>query len=299
MQPSTFLSALLFTVSVAAKLSKPPLHENLDYLEAGLKAHLQSPPYQVTEWNPGWIAEDCKSIAENENLNPADVKTYSVKYDDCSAPWILCRHKDSPSPVGNLFDRMGRLPVGTRQFVRHVIALPDPNSGHAYNANGNVAMFNIVDSVSVFIHEAGHSLDFQQAFVDTPLSTSANWINNYNQDSAVPDPYAQTNQAENVAQNIVVSTFNENVPGKFIGVEPNAAKIFHQYATVITEARNAGNLITAGGTCTRRLANSGAVYIGGRRMKKRGTAPDTSLGDDIEVLAPQTYHSGSDCGISW
>lgn len=90
------------------------------------------------------------------------------------------------------------------------------NGGHAYNSNGSIAMFNHINGdLTVFIHEPGCSLDLLGAYKDKPLSSSSNWIDNYNQDTNVPDPYAQTNQIENVAQNTVVGTFNENMPGGF------------------------------------------------------------------------------------
>lgn len=72
----------------------------------------------------------------------------------------------------NLIDRFGKLPVLTRQWVRHIIALPDPAGGHAYNWNGNIAMFNIIDNMDVFVHESGHSLDLLGAYADKPLSST-------------------------------------------------------------------------------------------------------------------------------
>ncbi|KAL8991624.1 MAG: hypothetical protein Q9169_007808, partial [Polycauliona sp. 2 TL-2023] len=83
----------------------------------------------------------------------------------------------------------------------------------------------------------------------------AKWTNEYNQDSAVPDPYAQTNQVENVAQNTAVTTYERNVPGGFFGLNPNANRIFHQYATVDTQQRETSppNLLVR---VRRRLASS-------------------------------------------
>jgi hypothetical protein len=92
-------------------------------------------------------------------------------FSQCSEAWVICWHKDSPSPLENLIDRFGKLPVLTRQWVRHIIALPDPAGGHAYNWNGNIAMFNVVDDMDVFVHESGHSLDLLGAYADNPLSS--------------------------------------------------------------------------------------------------------------------------------
>jgi hypothetical protein len=105
-------------------------------------------------------------------FHPLMIKLHRIDNQQCSEAWVICRHKDSPSPLENLIDRFGKLPVLTRQWVRHIIALPDPAGGHAYNWNGNIAMFNIIDDMDVFVHESGHSLDLLGAYADKPLSSS-------------------------------------------------------------------------------------------------------------------------------
>ena len=228
-----------------------------------------------------------------------------------------------------MIDLFGKVPVHMRQWVRHMIALPDPNGGHAYNSNGNIAMFNIIDGdVTVFIHETGHSLDLLGAYTDKPLSSSNYWLTQYADDSNVPDPYAQSNQVENVAQNTVVATFNENVPGGFDTVEKNGGAIFHQYATLQTEADAAdpGNILKPGGKCTRRLENSTPVQQGGptevgvgaavsavaglvsgvpppsSRIMRRGQAapmPDVSLADHIKVIPAVKFDTKAQCKHTW
>jgi hypothetical protein len=116
-----------------------------------------------------------------------------------------------------------------------------------------------------------------------------------------------------VAQNTVVASFNENVPGAFASVDSNYGAIFHQFATIITEARNAGeadggaSLITPGGpnVCTGRLANSAAVSQPSSKRairamrQKRGEKPDVSLSDKVNVIASKDFHTGEDCKKSW
>ena len=167
-------------------------------------------------------------------------------------------------------------------------------------------MFNRINGdLTVFIHETSHSLDLLGAYADKPLSSSQNWINNYNQDSNVPDPYAQTNQVENVAQNSVVDAFNLNVPNGFASVEPKWQNIFHQYATIQTEQRNAGNLLVPGGTCTQRLTNSAPVsQTSSKRWlpQKRvvlGPKPDVSLAPGIKVIPPKDFDTSKDCKHTW
>ncbi|KAI9792066.1 MAG: hypothetical protein M1816_003048 [Peltula sp. TS41687] len=280
------------SVAWAELLDKPALRDNLNHLKQGLMDYLPSTPSTYTKWPRGWIADDCKSMTEKAGLDPVNVTTYAVTYNDCDTPWILCWHKDSPSPLTNLIDRFGRLPVRTREWVRHVIALPDPKGNNAYNDRGNIAMFNQVDNMNVFVHEAAHSLDLLGAFrhaEHTPLNNWANWTANYELDSHVPDNYARVNQVENVAQNTVVATFNANVQGGLEIVEPNWEKSY--------------NLIRPGGTCSRRLTNSDAVPIVDMaisRVRSRdaagqlGDKPDVGLPAGIAVIPPKEFHSG-DC----
>ncbi|KAL8852004.1 MAG: hypothetical protein Q9221_003109 [Calogaya cf. arnoldii] len=299
------LAFSLLATSSRAALDKPALRPNLDYLEQGLLDNLQPTRSTWDIWGPGWIPEDCKRMTANAGLNPFDVETYNVKYDDCDMAWVLCRHKSSPDPLINLIDLFGRVPVKTRQYVRHVIALPRPEGGYAYISNANIAMFNRISrgALSVLIHEAGHSLD--AIAYSEPLSPSQNWLNNYNQDSHVPDSYARASQAENVAQNTVVDTYNVNVPGDFAGVEPEWQKIFHQFATVQTVQRNAGNLLVRGGTCTSRLYNSAPVPQGtgakrwlGRRVAM-GPKPNVAMPKGLKVIPNKEFSTEGKCQLRW
>ncbi|KAL8778385.1 MAG: hypothetical protein Q9213_007440 [Squamulea squamosa] len=298
--------SLLAAFTQAQQLSKPALQPSVDYLNQGLVNNL-SPTHSTWDiWGPGYIAQGCKDMTQRAGLNPADVETYNVHYDDCSTAWVICRHKSVTEPLINLIDLFGRLPVHTRQYVRHLIHLPTPSSGgYAYNWNGNVAVHSRVtgDIMWAFIHEAGHSLDLLGAYPDKPLSSSANWINNYNQDPNVPDSYAQTSQVENVAQNTVVDTYNLVVPNGFAGVEPGWQNIFHQFATVQTAQRNAGNLLVPGGTCTSRLTNSAPVLQSSMKRWLQGRAlgppPNVALPHDMKVIPGKEFNTKDICKIHW
>ncbi|KAL8752532.1 MAG: hypothetical protein Q9199_005677 [Rusavskia elegans] len=256
--------ALFAALVSSQRLTKPALQPDLENLQSGFINNLKPVASTRTAYQAGYIPTDCKRIAQNEGHNPADIQSWNVKYSDCSAVWVFCYHKNSNGPLNDLIDRFGRLPVHTRQFSRHVMSLPSAN-GYAYNSGGNLVFFGTtLSNLNVHIHEAAHSLDLLGAFYpDKPLSGSTKWTNEYNLDSAVPDPYAQTNQVENVAQNTVVTTYERNVPGGFFGLNPNANRIFHQYATVDTEQRNAAppSLLVVGGTCTGRLQDSAPVLV--------------------------------------
>jgi hypothetical protein len=163
--------------------------------------------------------------------------------------------------------------------------------------------------LSVILHETAHSLDLSGAYKDQPLSSSDTWWNNYNQDSHVPDNYAQSNAIEDVAQNTVVAIFNENVPGGFGTIEPNWNNLFHQYSTIIGESNDAGKgngLLTPGHNegCTHRMPSSAPVAVDGKKRrdaKARRSAPKVELSRHIVPI-----HTGrrgldkhSNCTLTW
>ena len=132
------------TLAVTDPLDKPLLADSLDYLPKSLLQFLQPTNGWYTQWGPDWIPADCKSMAEDTNLSATDVDVFNVQYNDvgirsafsktstltCPSQcpndlWILCRHKDSPDPILNMIDLFGRVPIQSRQWVRHIINLPD------------------------------------------------------------------------------------------------------------------------------------------------------------------------------
>lgn len=215
----------------------------------------------------------------------------------------MCYHKNSPKPFDTLVNTFGRLPVHTRDFVRHVVSVPSPND-YAYNFDANVVFFgNTLNSLNVHLHESAHSLDLQNAYPEKPLSSSAKWLNAYRQDSAVPDPYSQTNQVENVAQNTVVASYQKNVPGGFTGLNPNANRIKNQFSTVVAQQKDGGNLLIPGGNCRKRLPNSEAVPVGGTGQavaaastEAIGEKPDVSIKDTtLEILPEVSFDTREAC----
>ncbi|KAL8861606.1 MAG: hypothetical protein Q9178_002131 [Gyalolechia marmorata] len=188
------------------------------------------------------------------------------------------------------------MPVRTRQYVRHVISLPS-SGDFAYNSGGNIAMFGrTINNINVYFHEAAHSLDLLGAYPIKPLSSSAKWASEYNLDSAVPDPYAQTNQVENVAQNTVVTAYERNVPGGFFGLNPDANRIFHQFATVDTQQREGGTLLVKGGSCTGRLANSAPVPVAGTSKRTAAVSmPNVDLPAGLTVVPGKDFSTKGSC----
>ena len=79
---STIFASALFTLAVTDPLNKPPLADNLDYLQKGLLQSLQTTDGWYTQWGPDWIPTDCKVMTENAKLSSTDVEVFNVQYDD-------------------------------------------------------------------------------------------------------------------------------------------------------------------------------------------------------------------------
>lgn len=160
-------------------------------------------------------------------------------------------------------------------------------------------MFDRVDrDLTLFIHETGHSLDLLGAYPDKPLSNSSTWLTRYANDSHVPDPYSQTNQIEDLAQNTVVAAYDLNVAGGFGAVEPNWREVYSQFRTIGDEQAKAGNMLVKGGVCGGRLANSPVVNVkGNSRVMARGLGepPDVGLSDSVDVIEPVEFDTSEDC----
>ncbi|KAL2829044.1 hypothetical protein BJY01DRAFT_228166 [Aspergillus pseudoustus] len=248
------ISALSLATLGAATLDKPALTSNLDYLLDGNTAALPTTAHSIAIWSAGWIPQDCKDLGEGEDLSATDFEVYQITYEDCGDPWLVCRHKEAPNDIFAIAETFGRVPVSIRDWVRQILVLPGGNS--AFATNGNVAFFGTTDeNVDVVIHESGHCLDGFAAFGEV-INTSEGFLAAYDADTHVPDDYARSSQAENVAQNTVVAVYDSNVPGGFPGIQPNYTAIENQYSYI---KKIGGDALIPGGTCNRHLENSETV----------------------------------------
>lgn len=169
----------------------------------------------------------------------------------------------------------------------------------AYNSGGNIVMMDRINGdLTVFIHETGHSLDLLGAYPNKPLSSSELWLRQYAKDSHVPDPYSQTNQREDIAQNTVVAAYDLNVHGGFGTVEPKWREVFHQFHTIEVEQMKVGNLLVSGGACTGRLQNSKAVRVKiNSTVMARGVGepPRVGLFGDVDVIQSLEFNTREGC----
>ncbi|RDW70674.1 uncharacterized protein DSM5745_08185 [Aspergillus mulundensis] len=250
-------ASALFLTFARAQLDKPALTSNLDYLLEGNANNLPTVNRQIAIWASGYIPKDCQDLGAGEGYDASEFEVYEVTYDDCADPWLFCRHKDVETTIETAAETFSKLPVKVRDWVRQILLLPGADS--AFAINGNVAFFGSTGgNVDVMIHESAHGLDGFAAFGEN-LSTSEGFLAAYDADTHVPDDYARSSQAENVAQNTVVAVYDKNVPGGFPGVQEQYTAILNQYSYIEDKA---GDALLPGGTCDRHLENSETVVLG-------------------------------------
>lgn len=109
-----------------------------------------------------------------------------------------------------------------RQWVRALMDIPAEGTS-AYSYDGILAVYKANDRmISVLIHESAHST------VPNPDDGYRELFDAYDQDVGVPDDYAQTNMAENLAQVTVITVFDLNVPGGIPSVDGDWWKMKNQ-----------------------------------------------------------------------
>ncbi|KAK7943503.1 uncharacterized protein PG986_012616 [Apiospora aurea] len=295
-------------VDIWARLDKPAVRKDFTGFEPLLVANLPETKYNISVWARGWIPSDCNGYADSHNVSAADFIIYQVQYNDCGDPWIMCYHKDSETSIENIAKQFGRIPIQMREWVKHVVTIPD-KMGWAYMDKGNTVFMRPTDSmVTTMIHETAHAVDLNGGYGGSLLSGSALWADNYAQDSHVPDDYSATDTVEDVAQSTVVAVLNENVQGPnggFATIEPNWQAVFHQYATITTQARNygRGNSMLVPGenvACAHRLPNSSPVAINTVARVLGRWRPDVRLSRRVRVIQALSQHLGpTNCTIHW
>lgn len=117
------LVALAALIAVAAGAGKPYLPTikppfDWDRMETDFLTYLTPTNSSVRNWQAGWIPKACSDFAQDHNLNESDFKVFNVYYEDCSEPWIFCRHNDAAASEHDMIEMFGRMPVDMRSYVR-------------------------------------------------------------------------------------------------------------------------------------------------------------------------------------
>lgn len=94
-----------------------------------------------------------------------------------------------------------QVPLFLRKFVSSYAAIPD-NTG-AYTAGGHITLFGAMDT-DVFIHESTHAYDGGNVISGNELSSQPAYLKALAADTCSPDEYANVNNVECFAQDMVV-----------------------------------------------------------------------------------------------
>ena len=78
--------------------------------------------WHYEDWDQHWMPESCLVEAELNKLSGSDFRVRTVWYDDCKAPWIVCRHTEAKEPWDTLLSVSITTPP---------LQLPVPNLPHS------------------------------------------------------------------------------------------------------------------------------------------------------------------------
>ena len=178
------------------------------------------------------------SLGGDENLchcsgtKPKSVHT--VKYHGPpDQKLVLCMCENAVMNAHYMIDTMGKVPHVIRQNNKAMLSAMEGKCGGA-GSNGDVSYYCGKNMhVSVFIHESAHSFDKGK-------SASSEWHNAVAKDSCVPDPYGNTNYADNFAQVVVLWVHlvgkgrDKNFGGDQFACMKNQLKLMAKYLPAAT-----------------------------------------------------------------
>ncbi|KAI0146495.1 hypothetical protein BJ166DRAFT_596477 [Pestalotiopsis sp. NC0098] len=255
--------ALCAAVRSALSSSKPPLWENLDQFSPALTSELPMTDLSITPWEPGVISQGCMNVTIKDEQDPRTFSAYSVKYDDCGQSWNFCIQNGSNQSIEDLAITFGQTPVRLRQYTSDVVMSTD---GFGALVGNQTLMLYMPATVQMLLHEMTHNADMALAYKTPGISLCSFWSDAYDQDPAVPDNYAQTNQPENFAQFTGLVVYSRMTNGQLLTDQPDLWKIQNQFKTMADEGDNGqhgGRMFDydKGLNCSFRSANSPPVRV--------------------------------------
>ncbi|KAL8756542.1 MAG: hypothetical protein Q9199_002868 [Rusavskia elegans] len=213
MHVSSFAFVTAFSSAPAAsqRPTKPPLQDNLDNLKSGLVNNIKVTQNTKEKFKADWMP---KSLVR---------------------PWIMCYHKNSPQPLDALINTISRLPVHTRDFVRHFVSIPS--------------------APKLRLQPRRHPHLLRQTPSTAPPSTSTNppTLSTSKKPTRIRSalllrhmaaslrkrfhgpgpPIPRPTRSKTVASNTVVVSFQKNVPGGVEGIKKQSGKIRNQYSRLL------------------------------------------------------------------
>ncbi|KAI9373410.1 hypothetical protein BJX61DRAFT_502891 [Aspergillus egyptiacus] len=259
-------SLLSLSHSTLAQLTKPIMSPAVpfDQMDSVLYSSLNPTPATHTAWEYGTLPARCHDVAIGwEDKSPYDMEVYDVRYEDCDTPWVFCRHKDAELTLEQMVDNFGRLPVRLRNLVRVQLAFPNDEGSllaYAFSDLGDIVFTgDMYPYIRFWFHEIGHIRDRNVNASAGDYSASEEWLAVYDKDDYICDAYAQTNHAENFAQEVVVAAYDRLVPGGIASLVPNYSDIYNQFVDV---QEVMGAELCPGGRCNRLFEDDRIVCMG-------------------------------------
>ncbi len=137
-----------------------------------------------------------KTLCQCNGAQPQSVQTITY-YGSYNQSIVLCMCPNAVMNSSYMSNTMGKVPYAVRLNDKGMNSATTGTCGGA-GSSGDVIVFCDPDmAVTVFIHESSHSFDKGK-------SASQQWASAVANDTCVPDPYANTNYAEDFAQVVVV-----------------------------------------------------------------------------------------------
>lgn len=208
MTPLTQLTLLVTLLALAIHAQKTHTAFLEDYTILDEREE-HKPPFSssiVTKWDNSSYPSFCYDTAnaakgdDDPRVNCAinNLEVFDVAYSDCpDKPWTICRCNDAQLSIESTVNAFGRVPPGVRSHVVHIFIIdgsrPDGTIGKSGGSNNDRFVIRGPIDDAAFAHEAFHS-------VDAGFSSSANFTAAYDDDSCVPDNYANASPSEDFAQ---------------------------------------------------------------------------------------------------
>ncbi|KAJ7584060.1 hypothetical protein C8J56DRAFT_863494 [Mycena floridula] len=179
---------------------------------------LPSYKYQVLDSIP----DLCAAYTGPDKECTATMVATNVTYDDCGAPYTVCRCSDAQVSILDAMDTLGKVPIGLRRYFGTIMVMSGPVGAYTFPLSGEAHFFGDC-GVNTWIHEVRRSI--------FSYDVGGAWAQAVAADTCVPDAYAQNNIVEDFAQVSVLKIYlllnNNQMPTGF-----EAACMSNQLAVV-------------------------------------------------------------------
>ncbi|KAF2640159.1 hypothetical protein P280DRAFT_28484 [Massarina eburnea CBS 473.64] len=250
MVTATFVSAVMVIGSPVGTTTvvEPELNDFDDALFTQF-----DPPreYSIQPWIPESeyngeevpSSRDCKTKFEQMGFPIENIEMFNVTYEDCDEPWVMCRHKDIKVQQNDIALRFAFIPVGMRQYIRHIIIVPTSptsDSDAAYWANDQLIIVGIPSFTSAVgavarglaIHGFRNPDSEKPASMLTPYYETPAWTRAVQVDKTVLNTKGLSSQEENFKSMVVLAMYDAQKPGSGEAIVPEFAKVRDQIVRI-------------------------------------------------------------------